>query len=152
MEKSNKLVNEICARFRHGLYILHGGWNYEWDDEMSTIERVTGVDEDFVYTKLVDTMKNYEEYSEDKHPISTFDDKLFLRPLTSMTDKEKDELFQLMGNGSDVERIDFYISHHFDYRCLIGKDLALEAHEWMYAPHFGDMKVTVDVEHKGNKL
>ena len=76
--------------------------------------------------------------------------RLFLKTIVAY--KEKDELFQLMGNGSDVERIDFYISHHFDYRCLIGNDLALEAHEWMYAPHFGDMKVTVDVEHKGNKL
>lgn len=132
MEKSNELVNEICARFRHGLYILHEGWNYELDDELSTIERVTGVDDDFVYTKLVDTMKNYEEYREDKHTISIFDDKLFLRPFASMTDKEKYELFQLMGNGSDAERIDFYISNHLDYRGLIRKGLALEAHEWMY--------------------
>ena len=56
----------------------------------------------------------------------------YLRPMSSMTEDEKKELFQLMGNGTDIKRIDFYISHHFDYRGLIEKGLALEAPEGMY--------------------
>ena len=56
----------------------------------------------------------------------------YLRLLGSMTEGEKNELLQLMGHGTDIERIDFYISHHFDYRGLIEKGLALEAPEDMY--------------------
>jgi len=58
--------------------------------------------------------------------------KPYLRSMATMTDDEKTELFQLMGNGTDIQRIDFYNSHYFDYRCLIDKNLALEAPEGMY--------------------
>ena len=58
--------------------------------------------------------------------------KPYLRPMSSMTKEEKEELFQLMGNGTDIQRIDFYLSHYFDFRCLIPMGLALEAPEEMY--------------------
>ena len=58
--------------------------------------------------------------------------KPYLRPMSSMTEEEKNNLLQLMGRGTDIERIDFYISHHFDYRGLIPMGLALEAHKDMY--------------------
>jgi hypothetical protein len=58
--------------------------------------------------------------------------KPYLRPMSSMTDEEKNDLLQLMGRGTDIERIDFYISHHFDYRGLMPIGLALEAPEDMY--------------------
>lgn len=58
--------------------------------------------------------------------------KPYLRPMSSMTDEEKNELLQLMGRGMDIERVDFYISHHFDHRSLIPMGLALEAPEEMY--------------------
>jgi hypothetical protein len=46
--------------------------------------------------------------------------------MSSMTDEENKELFQLMGGGTDIKRIDFYISHNLDYRGLIPKGLAIE--------------------------
>ena len=58
--------------------------------------------------------------------------KPYLRPMSSMTEEEKKELFQLMGGGTDIKRIDFYISHYLDYRGLIEKGLALEAPKDMY--------------------
>jgi hypothetical protein len=58
--------------------------------------------------------------------------KPYLRPMSSMTREEGDELFQLMGNGCDSQRVDFYNSHYLDYRGLIEKDLALEAPEGIY--------------------
>ena len=58
---------------------------------------------------------------------------LYLRPMSSMTEEEKAELFQLMGNGTDIQRVDFYNTHHFDYRGLIPMGLALPAPEDMYS-------------------
>lgn len=74
--------------------------------------------------------------------------RLFLRPLTSMTEKEKEQFFQLMLCGNAVQIIEFYKENHFDYMLLIDKGLAFEATEDMYK-HFGDMDVVVtSVEHK----
>ena len=76
----------------------------------------------------------------------------YLRPMSSMTEEEKDKLYTAMdwygridenGNvdtkGQDkVYRETFYDytdwlnAHHFDYRGLIEKGLALEAPEGMY--------------------
>lgn len=57
--------------------------------------------------------------------------KPYLRPMSSMTEDEEDELYSArMGNyGEDV---DWLNAHHFDYRGLIKKGLALEAPEGMY--------------------
>ena len=76
----------------------------------------------------------------------------YLRPMSSMTEEEKDELYTAMDwyggidengnvdtNGQDkVYRETFYDytdwlnTHHFDYRGLIEKGLALPAKEGMY--------------------
>ena len=144
------LLKDLCARLPYGIKMLHKGWNYEWDDELSTIERVIGLDEHFIYTKVIDTHTG-EEYRDDRHSINTFDDKLFLRPMSGMTKEEKRECFETAilysvdANGrlhfdgfgnlnaeETVEAFDWLNAHHFDYRGLIEKSLALEAPEVMY--------------------
>jgi len=56
----------------------------------------------------------------------------YLRPMSSMTDKEKDKYDRLvMCNASWVVN-DWLNSHHLDYRGFIPKGLALEATEGMY--------------------
>ena len=86
-EEKDLLLRDLSARLSYGVKILHEGWNYEWDDELSTVERVVGIDDKFIYTKVINT-HNGEEYRDDKHTISLFDDKLFLRPMESMTEEE----------------------------------------------------------------
>ena len=63
----------------------------------------------------------------------------YLRSMSSMTEEEKKEyaLFYRAFSCSlyereSVERIDWLNAHHFDYRGLIEKGLALEAPENMY--------------------
>ena len=60
----------------------------------------------------------------------------YLRPMTSMTKKEEKEYtkYAHFGNtlGDWTKSIDFLNEHHFDYRGLIAKGLALEAPEDMY--------------------
>lgn len=133
------LLKDLCARLPYGIKILHEGWNYEWDDELSTVERVVGIDENFIYTKVIDT-HNGEEYRDDKYCVDLFDDKLFLRPMSSMTEEEVAEFETisegLLEHGTSEEIwdtvIDWLNAHHFDHRHLIEKGLAIEAPEGMY--------------------
>lgn len=90
-EEKDLLLKYLCAALPYEVKILHEGWNYEWDDELSTVERVVGIDENFIYTKVIDT-HNGEEYREDKHSIDIFDDKPYLRSMSSMTEEEAKEI------------------------------------------------------------
>ena len=146
------LLRDLCARLPYGVKILHEGWNYEWDDELSTVERVVGIDDKFIYTKVINT-HNGEEYRDDKHTISLFDDKIFLRPLSSMTDEERHEIQEILGKDVEIPDdfikiidssrksfsfielqavFDFLNAHYLDFRGLIPKGLALEALDGMY--------------------
>lgn len=58
--------------------------------------------------------------------------KPYLRPISSMTEEEKQIFFYLNEHGDCYDIVDFYNSHHFDYRGLIKKDLAIEVLEGMY--------------------
>ena len=130
-EHKELLFKDLCARLPYGVNILHEGWNFEWDDELSTVEKVVGIDEDFIYTKVINT-HNGEEYRDDKWPIDTFDDKLFLRPMSSMTEEQEEEYNDL--NNCELgcfphteDALDYLLKNHFDYRGLIEKGLAIDA-------------------------
>ena len=65
----------------------------------------------------------------------------YLRPMESMTEEEKEEIKtylrsiegQLLGdNGRHIWYFDYLNAHHFDYRKLIEKGLAIEAPKDMY--------------------
>ena len=56
----------------------------------------------------------------------------YLRTLSSMTNAEKEEYYKLDFTDFHHERIDWLNAHHFDYRNLIEKGLALEAPVDMY--------------------
>ena len=64
--------------------------------------------------------------------------KPYLRPMSSMTEEEKKEYQYITerwmydADYSIVDSIDWLNAHHFDYRGLIQKGLALEAEEDMY--------------------
>ena len=63
--------------------------------------------------------------------------KPYLRPMSSMTSDERfeyDELQHFYTHGLDfnVDEIDWLLAHHFDFRGLIEKGLALEATDNMY--------------------
>jgi len=71
-------------------------------------------------------------------PFSIEEFRIYLRPMSSMTEEEMDEFtqFDVYANGEYVmpnyEAIDWLNAHHFDFRNLIERDLALEASENMY--------------------
>ena len=89
------------------------------------------------------------------HNIECYDYKLYLRPMSSMTEEEKEEFESVLGhydeNNNPYEDfnfgddIDWLNAHHFDYRGLIEKGLALEAPEGMYKPDTDEKKVKVEI-------
>lgn len=58
--------------------------------------------------------------------------KLYLRPMSSMTEAERKEFYKLDFTDFHYERVDWLNAHHFDYRGWIEKGWALPAPEGMY--------------------
>ena len=132
-EKELQLI-DLSARLPYG---VKGIITY---DESNTAFTVEGIDNNVLH------LSNAEEcYVEDFKP--------YLRPMSSMTEEEfyeynyirfskiKDRInyervdvgkFHNVGIIPIKEYIDWLNAHHFDYRGLIEKGLALEAPEGMY--------------------
>jgi hypothetical protein len=123
-EEKELLIRDICGRLPYGVkvqidfgeYCIKYGIDRYIDDTVIC-----------VYPETFEIGVNNEDQACDIEDV-----KPYLRPMSSMTEEEKKELFQLMGNETDIQRIDFYLSHYFDFRCLISVGLALEAPEGMY--------------------
>lgn len=116
-EEKQLLLKDICGRLPYGVKYCRDSWNYEWDQEMSVVEVLEDIDKD-----------GYINY----HKVYKVDDiKPYLRPMSSMTEDEDNELNSAR-MGRYGEDVDWLNAHHFDYRGLIEKGLALEAPEDMY--------------------
>ena len=74
--------------------------------------------------------------------VGNAEGKPYLRPMSSMTAEERKEYNEYLFHGASIglmsntetayELIDWLNAHHFDYRGLIEKGLALEAPEGIY--------------------
>lgn len=72
-----------------------------------------------------------KDYTTTLYPLE--DVKPYLRPMSSMTEDEERELEEtLQYTQYTLESYDWLNQHHFDYRGLIEKGLALEASEQTY--------------------
>lgn len=126
-EEKQLLLKDLCGR----LYLVKG--LYQWKGNAPFDSELNGNLYDELYLSLHST--------ED----SSF--KPYLRPLSSMTEEEKIELCILSYAPDEMKTIeeklhviqinaknasDFYNAHHFDYRGLIEKGLAIEAPEGTY--------------------
>ncbi len=113
-EDKQLLLRDLSARLPYGVKV-------EIDGYYSHI--LKGIDGDTIST---DRGINY--------PLRLV--KPYLRKMSSMTEEEKNEYFDRTMTIDIVqtskEVIDWLNAHHFDYRGLIEKGLALEAPEGMY--------------------
>ena len=80
---------------------------------------------------------SYEFYFEDVIAVNNIERlKPYLRPMSSMTWDEKFEHDAIINSDNVLENhlrdIDWLNAHHFDYRGLIPRGLALEAPEGLY--------------------
>ena len=96
----------------------------------STINKLDDLDnKTYGYSLTLNTWC-IDEFNADKAVV-----KPYLRPMSSMTEEEKGEyqaFFNYDGVEYPEEYIDWLNAHHFDYRGLIEKGLALKASEGMY--------------------
>ena len=123
-EEKQLLLKDLSARLPYGVMV-----HLVYDDDAS-FEREMGIGSlhDIMFDNVVDA-------------------KPYLRPMSSMTEEEIHTFRNMLGpvtsrdwgslltyvlwsNFTDV--LDWLNSHHFDYRGLIEKGLALEAPKWMY--------------------
>lgn len=107
------LLKDLCARLPYGVEVEYNSIKCEvlsidTDNEELTIRVCPGY-----------------------CPVVKFENvKLFLFPLSSMTEEQKTEEYKLMHSNSytsTVELPDFYNKNHIDYRGLIPMDLAIDA-------------------------
>lgn len=120
MEENNKqlLIRDICARLPYGVYV-----KFKQHNEPLCLS-----------VKDVLAIYNGGELINDLQY-------LYLRPMSSMTEEEKEwlysnfdyiESFGVKCYDKIPEYYDWLNEHHFDYRGLLEKGLALEAPEGMY--------------------
>ena len=125
-EEKQLLLQDLCGRLPYGVKVrINTKNNY--------------------YTAIVcEITRNYicvEGGGETCFSHGTY--KPYLRPMSSMTEEERTEYFLLKHRDNDrgdniilldeaFTLIDWLNKHYFDYRGLIDKGLALEAHEGMY--------------------
>lgn len=136
-EEKQLLIKDICARLPYGVivnYILFSnssvrhrvlmGRVYMWSSSGFYIKKTDKYSDNWTW--------NYETWTS----CEEFDDfKPYLRPMSSMTDKEKKEYQILIDNLFDTGisfLSDWLNKNMFDYRDLIKKGLALPAPEDMY--------------------
>lgn len=135
-EEKELLLVDLCARLPYGVKATttSDGWK--------GVYTITGYANERIYLDC----PVYDE-GDDEWLVEFI--KPHLRPMSSMTEEEKNEYNRLCGYCLEQDAVDYNISildraqlvfvidwlnsHHFDYRGLIEKGLALEAPEGMYS-------------------
>lgn len=111
-EDKQLLLKDLCARLPYGVICsTPKGNGYLCSINQTIFGNEYGVN-------IEVTMRDY--FDDNKCDI-----KPYLRPMSSMTEEERTEWRKL----SDINEIDWFNKHHFDYRGLIPKGLAIEVNE-----------------------
>ena len=124
-EDKELLIKDLCGRLP---YKVKGIIAYNGDKDVFTVKGIFNI-----------------LFLSDTECCKVEDFKPYLRPMGSMTDEEKEELvskhIKLVFEDKnynpetvavDIDGFEWLNAHHFDYRGLIPKGLALEAPEGMY--------------------
>lgn len=118
-EEKQQLLKDLCARLPYGIKVRLQG----------KPRIVFGVQETLIIVRAKSEKGGWEW---DEYDIEEWNIKPYLRPMSSMTEEEKDKYDRLVMCNASWVVDDWLNSHHFDYRGLIKKGLALEAPEGMY--------------------
>lgn len=149
-EERNLLLQDLCGRLPYGVKANVSVWDEEKQEEVNILSRVYSIDTD-----------GYVRFESNDYGVNGIEHcSLFLRPMSSMTEEEEDELcklctlsdcnvnadwefcgIEIIGShprygtyfSTDYSAIEWLNKNMFDYRGLIPKGLALKATEGMYS-------------------
>ncbi len=132
------LLKDLCARLPYRVIV-----DYKENEFESPHWRITTI-----YPETMDGWIGYNKRvgagsESGSRPFKIGDVKPYLRPMSSITEEEEKEFIKILdlemealaapeghtvaSAASSTFEIDFYNKHHFDYRGLIEKGLAIEA-------------------------
>ena len=127
-EDKELLLQDLGARLPYGVHCC-----------VFNLNKTIKEDNDIIYGIVGDNIVSLK--SDKNEYYMYYQIKPYLRPMSSMTEEEVNEYNELCGCNAPYPGIvenevakfmDWLNAHHFDYRGLIGKGLALEAPEGMY--------------------
>lgn len=124
-EENQLLLKDLCARLPYGVKVQVYG------------------DEQLYGPAILEKIDVKKKVAVFNFAVPVEEVKPYLRPLTTMTEEELSEFILIsdtvlwLGDKRStcilsLEQMDWFNAHHFDYRGLIEKGLALEAPEGMY--------------------
>ena len=122
-EDKELLLKDLSARLPYDVMVNVDGYD---------TEKLIGIENETITTKATPT--SYSDKGE--YPIDIV--KPYLRPMSSMTAEENKEYYKTFraesyGRGyvyvESIKSYDWLNAHHFDYRSLIEKGLAIEVTE-----------------------
>ena len=125
-EEKDLLLKDLCSRLPYGVRYRHFTWNDEYGETYIAAQ---------IYSINTD---GYVKNCHDDETVYIDNVRPYLFPLSSMTGEQKKEYQYITERWmndpaySISDSIDWLNKHHFDYRGLIEKGLALEAPEEMY--------------------
>ena len=131
-EEKQLLLKDLSARLPYGVKAQVQGWDEAKEEEVNIPLKIYSINTDgYVY---------FESNDYDVTYCSIDACRLYLRPMSSMTEEEffnykHLDLLDYSNDGFEMPNfrsIDWLNSHHFDYRGLIERSLALEASTDMY--------------------
>ena len=123
-EDKELLLQDLCARLPYGVILNTPNGN------KSLLA--------LVKSKKYNTIIEYDDYCGNENNISEWKGgdvefvKPYLRPMSSVTEKEEKELIDHFCNHRYAQYFDVCNKYHIDYRGLIEKGLAIEAPKGMY--------------------
>lgn len=128
-EEKKLLLVDLCGRLPYGVIV-----DYKENEFEISHWKITTIHPD-TFDGWIGYDKRVGAGSESgSRPFKIGEVKPYLRPMSSMTEEEYDELCELAKSKfiGDSKEIDWLNAHHFDYRGLIERGLAIEAPKDMY--------------------
>jgi len=127
-EERELLRKDLCARLHYGVKV-HLSRKHNRHEEDTVLNNVIITKDGLVVSNII----GYNYLLSEIKP--------YLRPMSSMTEEEK-KIYSNFFISKEIDNFDFDIpnydtidwlnAHHFDYRGLIEKGLAIEAPKGMY--------------------
>ena len=114
-EDAKLVLKDLCARLPYGVCYKH----FTWDDERG---------EECIAAQIYSINSDgYVKNCYDDETVYIDNVRPYLFPLSSITKKTLEELSAYIDIKNAYVAVEFFNSHHIDYRGLIEKGLAIDA-------------------------